>query len=362
MSTWISTTLRALAFISLVSLAAATLPVEAMAPAGGATLADFAWLAGHWRGALGNLEAEQTYSQPAGGVMMGMFRLREAERVVLLEFFTLRETPEGLEMRVRHFSPALDLGKLEEKQAIILKLTSYNGVTAVFDNPVHTRPKHSTLIRTGPDAFTGRSQIILETGEEKMIEVNWRRVSPQVADNWPHNPAPRRVIRKEVTVGASLAEVWNTWTTEEGVTSFFGPQAHVEPVLGGPYEIYFDPNQPYGLRGSEGCKVHSVVPMELFAFEWNAPPSIPAIRNSGLHSLVFVRFKELGPDETHVGSRTPAGAWGRIGTRRWPISSRAGTLSWATCVIVSLSVRSTGRGTSSAPASSPPTNRARRVQ
>lgn len=112
--------------------------------------------------------------------------------------------------------------------------------------------------------------------------------------------AAPRTLRKRVIVAAPLAEVWKAWTTTEGVTSFFGPKAQVEARLGGPYEIYFSTSAPEGLRGSEGCKVQSVVPMSLFAFEWNAPPTIPAIRNSGLHTLVQLRFHQESPDRTHV--------------------------------------------------------------
>ena len=46
---------------------------------------------------------------------------------------------------------------------------------------------------------------------------------------------------------------------------------------------------PEGSRGSEGCKVHSVKPMEQLVFEWNAPPTIPAIRP--LRTLVYLDFK-----------------------------------------------------------------------
>lgn len=110
----------------------------------------------------------------------------------------------------------------------------------------------------------------------------------------------QRALRKEVTVSAPLANVWNAWTTSDGVKTFFGPGARIQAVIGGPYEIYFSLTAPEGQRGSEGCKVQSVVPMELFAFEWNAPPTIPALRHSGLHTLVQVRLSPEGPNRTRV--------------------------------------------------------------
>ena len=43
-----------------------------------------------------------------------------------------------------------------------------------------------------------------------------------------------RVIEKEVIVPASLAEVWDAWTTVQGVATFLGPKARIELAVGGP--------------------------------------------------------------------------------------------------------------------------------
>ena len=51
-----------------------------------------------------------------------------------------------------------------------------------------------------------------------------------------------RAIETEVIVPASLAEVWDGWTTAQGVATFLGPRARIELAVGGPYEIYFDPD------------------------------------------------------------------------------------------------------------------------
>ncbi len=44
--------------------------------------------------------------------------------------------------------------------------------------------------------------------------------------------------------------------------------------------------------------MHTVVPMKLLAFEWNQPPSIPTLRD--VHTLVFLRFEELAPNQVRV--------------------------------------------------------------
>jgi uncharacterized damage-inducible protein DinB len=165
-----------------------TVPLSAQAPAPQATLEDFSWLAGRWRGTLGERNTEVIYSQPEAGVMMGMFRLTEGERTVVLEFFSLRTAAEGLEMRLRHFSPSLELG--EKDDAIILRLASYDGTEAVFENPVHTRPKQTVIHRTGPDNYVVRSEIIGDSGEARWIEVAWQRVEPADSGSAPAGDDP----------------------------------------------------------------------------------------------------------------------------------------------------------------------------
>ena len=103
-------------------------------------------------------------------------------------------------------------------------------------------------------------------------------------------------------INAPVAEVWKAWTTAEGVESFWAPKAaKVEPVPGGAFELWFGVNQPEGSRGSEGCLVHSVTPMEQFVFEWNAPPNVPMIRK--LRTLVYLDFKALPDNQTELTLR-----------------------------------------------------------
>ena len=103
-------------------------------------------------------------------------------------------------------------------------------------------------------------------------------------------------------INAPVAEVWRAWTTTEGIESFFAPKAaKVEPVPGGAFELWFRVDNPEGSRGSEGCLVHSVKPMEQLVFQWNAPPEISSIRK--LRTLVYLDFKPLPDNRTEVTLR-----------------------------------------------------------
>lgn len=103
-------------------------------------------------------------------------------------------------------------------------------------------------------------------------------------------------------VDAPVADVWKAWTNSAGIESFWAPKAaKVEPWPGGAFELWFGVDLPEGSRGSEGCRVHSVRPMEQLVFEWSAPPTIPAIRP--LRTLVYLDFKPLPGDRTEVTLR-----------------------------------------------------------
>jgi len=42
--------------------------------------------------------------------MQGFFRLTDSEKTIVIELFTIRETPGGIEFYFRHFSPVETLG------------------------------------------------------------------------------------------------------------------------------------------------------------------------------------------------------------------------------------------------------------
>jgi uncharacterized protein YndB with AHSA1/START domain len=116
-------------------------------------------------------------------------------------------------------------------------------------------------------------------------------------DKHVKNPSDK-ILRKEITIPASLKQAWDAWTTTEGVKSFFSSEAKIELAIGGAYEIYFILENPYGLKGSEDCKVLSFLPMEMLSFEWNAPPEFGELR--GQHTRVVLQFQELESGKVKV--------------------------------------------------------------
>lgn len=106
------------------------------------------------------------------------------------------------------------------------------------------------------------------------------------------------VLEAESIIYASAAEVFAAWTTEEGVKTFFAPEAHIDLQPGGKYELIFMPDGEEGKRGAEGCTIIEFTQDKHLAFTWSFPPSMPAIRDKFIR--VDVRFEAIDPEITEV--------------------------------------------------------------
>jgi hypothetical protein len=94
-----------------------TLRASAGAAGPPATLGQMTWLVGHWKGSgLGGV-SEEMWSEPAGGVMMGMFRLVVGGKPTFYEFMHLAEENGSLVLKLKHFNA--DLTAWEEKERFV---------------------------------------------------------------------------------------------------------------------------------------------------------------------------------------------------------------------------------------------------
>lgn len=110
--------------------------------------------------------------------------------------------------------------------------------------------------------------------------------------------AAERAIDKEVVVTASPEQVWNAWTTREGITSFFAPDAKIEPRVGGAFEVYINPFAEPGMKGADDMRFLALQPPRMLSFTWNAPPSLPEARAQ--RTFVVVRIEPVNERETRV--------------------------------------------------------------
>ena len=81
------------------------------------TLADAAPLIGHWRGDFLGGTGEEVWLPPAGGAMVGTFRLIRDDAVVFYELMTIVEEEGGVVLHIKHFGA--DLAGWEEKEETV---------------------------------------------------------------------------------------------------------------------------------------------------------------------------------------------------------------------------------------------------
>jgi uncharacterized protein YndB with AHSA1/START domain len=142
-------------------------------------------------------------------------------------------------------------------------------------------------------------------------------------------------LQFEALIPASLDEVWNAWTTEEGVHSFFASDCCIEFHPGGKYEMYFNMEEKPGLRGGEGCVILAIDPKHMFSFTWNAPPEIPSVRMH--HTHVTLRFTPTTNGQTQF--QLTHDGWGV--SPAWQEARRYFTRAWGEIVVPRLIQRFT---------------------
>jgi uncharacterized protein YndB with AHSA1/START domain len=114
----------------------------------------------------------------------------------------------------------------------------------------------------------------------------------------PTAHAAERAIDKEVLVAASVDQLWDAWTTRDGITSFFAPDARIEARVGGAFQIYFDPGAEAGQKGADDMRYLALQPKRMLSFDWNAPPHLAEARQQ--RTFVIVRLTPVDEKSTRV--------------------------------------------------------------
>ena len=102
-------------------------------------LDDLAWMAGSWKGSAGGVSMEELWTEPAGGIMLGLHRDVIPDRMPFFEFLRIEQRDSGV---VYVASPrGLD--------ATEFVLVSAGPAEAVFENPDHDFPQRIIYRREG---------------------------------------------------------------------------------------------------------------------------------------------------------------------------------------------------------------------
>ena len=106
--------------------------------------------------------------------MQGLSRVAENDRTLVLELYSLLETPDSIELRLRHFTPSLV--PWEQSSMSILKLVSVDLKEAVFENTSAGQPGRLTLIRIDADTYISRTEITSESENKQITEIRYHRL------------------------------------------------------------------------------------------------------------------------------------------------------------------------------------------
>jgi Domain of unknown function (DUF6265) len=157
------------------------LPNSAANPAGNSqkppakiTLANFDWLAGHWQGSWGPRVAQVSWMPPKSAVMLGMLQITEDDKTLVTELYSIVQTPAGIELHVRHFTPSLVTW--EKSDAIVLKLVAAtDSKNIVFENPANGQPKSAAIRRIDGETYASQSEIAPGKGNLQVVEIIFHR-------------------------------------------------------------------------------------------------------------------------------------------------------------------------------------------
>lgn len=85
--------------------------------------------------------------------------------------------------------------------------------------------------------------------------------------------AVERSVDKEIVIKASLEQAWAAWTTKEGITRFFAPDAEIDPRVGGAFHTFINRLGGPGEKGADDMHYLALLPRGMLSFDWNAHPA-----------------------------------------------------------------------------------------
>ena len=133
-------------------------------------------------------------------------------------------------------------------------------------------------------------------------------------------------IEVNFTVNAPISRTWKAWTFNVDLEQWLTVKAIVEPRIGGPYELFWQPETPTQ-NSTLGCKVLGVVDQRLLAIEWRGPTEFSDIMNtSPFPTWVVVTLEETSTNGTSIHFRHSGWGQGKHwqDARRWQAQSWSG--------------------------------------
>jgi hypothetical protein len=109
-----------------------------------AKIEDLKFMSGAWRCQIWGGTFEEYWTPPAGGAMQGCGRLVTNGKTDFMEFMSIESVPSGITMYMLIGEPSKG-----DKKPVPFKLTSFDGKTALFENPKNDFPSKIVYVKDG---------------------------------------------------------------------------------------------------------------------------------------------------------------------------------------------------------------------
>ena len=205
---------------------------------------DLAWMSGTWRGGDHGMVMEETWSEPAGGTMIGSFRAVDKTTPVFYELMVIEQRGDTPTMLLKHFDPGL-VGWEKRKQALTFVLVDHNpGTWALFEDEAAEESLRYTLedghLEVELRNEHGRQFFELESWPAATQPQHAAAGTPAQAQATPVAPAPTGAspLLGLRTLGFEVDEL-------DAAKTWFAKALGVQPYFDQPFYVGFE------LHGSE---------------------------------------------------------------------------------------------------------------
>nr|WP_241254428.1 SRPBCC domain-containing protein [Brevibacillus sp. SYP-B805] len=106
------------------------------------------------------------------------------------------------------------------------------------------------------------------------------------------------MIQLSLQINRPVEEVFRMFTVNEHLQGWLTQEANVEPMVGGRYELYWNPANKE-VDSTIGCKVLAIEENKLLAFEWKGSSQFHHVMNEVrplTHVMVFFYPREEGTE------------------------------------------------------------------
>ncbi len=112
-----------------------------------------------------------------------------------------------------------------------------------------------------------------------------------------------RVLIQEVLLNASITDVWQAYTTDEGWMSWAAPKARVDLRAGGTILTQYEPNAEIGDPGTNTLHIINYVPQRLLTLKAELNANWPEVmKQDGERLNNVILFERVSDSQTRIES------------------------------------------------------------